>query len=289
MKGVAGFYYVDTGESGTYECKPKGIFRKEKIKPLVGDLVTIRILDETEREGVIEEIAPRKNELIRPASANVDQAMVIFAMENPSPSYSLLDRFLIMMEQQNIPVIICFNKSELAGEEELKLLSETYESCQYQVLMVSARKQEGIEQIRKVLKGKTTVVAGPSGVGKSTLTNLLQGEVQMETGEISKKLKRGRHTTRHAQLLRVDEDTFLMDTPGFSALQIDDMDKEELRRYFPEFAPYEGTCRFQGCVHIAEPDCPVRDAVRAGTISRIRYEDYVELYQELKEREKRRY
>lgn len=276
-------------KSGMYECKPKGIFRKEKIKPLVGDYVEFEVLDEKERTGVITEIAPRKNELIRPASSNIDQAMVIFAMENPRPSFSLLDRFLIMMERQNIRTVICFNKKELAGEEELERLRRTYSEAGYQVLLVSARREEGMEQIKNVLSGKTTVVAGPSGVGKSTITNLLQSEVCMETGEISRKLKRGRHTTRHAQLIAVGEDTYLMDTPGFSAMAVENMEKEELKQYFPEFHPYEGECRFQGCVHISEPDCGVIRAVEENRISRIRYEDYRELYEELKEKEKRRY
>ena len=276
-------------KSGMYECKPQSIFRKEKIKPLVGDYVEFEVLDEKERTGVITEIAPRKNELIRPASSNIDQAMVIFAMENPRPSFSLLDRFLIMMERQNIRTVICFNKKELAGEEELELLRRTYSEAGYQVLLVSARREEGMEQIKNVLSGKTTVVAGPSGVGKSTITNLLQSEVCMETGEISRKLKRGRHTTRHAQLIAVGEDTYLMDTPGFSAMAVENMEKEELKQYFPEFHPYEGECRFQGCVHISEPDCGVIRAVEENRISRIRYEDYRELYEELKEKEKRRY
>lgn len=289
MKGIAGFYYVDVVGSGTYECKPKGIFRKEKIKPLVGDYVEIEVLDEEERTGVITEIYPRMNELIRPASSNVDQAMVIFAIENPRPSFSLMDRFLIMMERQGIETIICFNKKELATEEELNLLYQTYSQAGYQVLLVSAKEDEGIDLIKKNLEGKTTVVAGPSGVGKSTITNLLQKEVQMETGEISKKLKRGRHTTRHAQLLKVAEDTYIMDTPGFSALAVDEMEKEELKMFFVEFHDYEECCRFQGCVHFSEPDCAVIQAVKEEKISKIRYENYKELFIELREREKRRY
>ncbi|WP_412531124.1 ribosome small subunit-dependent GTPase A [Lawsonibacter sp. OA9] len=289
MKGIAGFYYVTVAGAGVYECKPKGIFRKEKIKPLVGDEVEIEVLEESEKTGTIVEIHPRKNELIRPAAANIDQAMVIFAIENPRPSFSLMDRFLIMMERQGIRTTICFNKKEMAKEEELRLLCETYASCGYQVLLTSARLEEGIEEIRELLQGKTTVIAGPSGVGKSSITNLLQKEVCMETGEISRKLKRGRHTTRHAQLIQVDTDTYLMDTPGFSALTVEDMEKEDLKDYFMEFQPYEGTCRFQGCVHISEPDCAVRRAVDEKKISSIRYADYRELFEELKEKEKRRY
>lgn len=196
IKGIAGFYYVEVAESGVYECKAKGIFRKEKKKPLVGDNVEIEVLDEKEKTGNLIQILPRKNELIRPAAANVDQALVIFAVRQPDPNYQLLDRFLITMEQQEIPSIICFNKKDLAEQEELDQMYQIYISCGYQVLLTSAEQEEGISQIRKILEGKTTVVAGPSGVGKSSLTNLLQEEVSMETGEISKKLKRGRHTTR---------------------------------------------------------------------------------------------
>ena len=232
IKGIAGFYYVDVAESGIYECKAKGIFRKEKKKPLVGDNVEIEVLDEKEKTGNLIQILPRKNELIRPAAANVDQALVIFAVRQPDPNYQLLDRFLITMEQQEIPSIICFNKKDLAEQEELDQMYQIYISCGYQVLLTSAEQEEGISQIRKILEGKTTVVAGPSGVGKSSLTNLLQEEVSMETGEISKKLKRGRHTTRHAQLLTVGEHTYLMDTPGFSSLFVERMEKEGVTSLF---------------------------------------------------------
>lgn len=289
VKGIAGFYYVDVVESGIYECKAKGIFRKEKMKPLVGDNVEIEVLDEEEKTGNLIGILPRKNQLIRPAAANVDQAMVIFAVRQPDPNYVLLDRFLITMEQQDIPVIICFNKSDLAEEKELEQMCRIYEKCGYQILVTSAFQEEGISQVRKNLEGRTTVVAGPSGVGKSSLTNLLQEEISMETGEISKKLKRGKHTTRHSQLITVGEQTYLMDTPGFSSLFVEGIEKEELRLYFPEFREYEGNCRFQGCVHVHEPGCCVKEAVEKGKISSQRYENYVSLYEELKEKEKRRY
>lgn len=289
IKGIAGFYYVDVVESGIYECKAKGIFRKEKRKPLVGDNVEIEILNEEEKTGNLVQIYERKNELIRPAAANVDQALVIFAVRQPDPNYVLLDRFLIAMEQQEIPVIICFNKSDLAKEQELEAMCQIYEGCGYHILTTSASCEEGIETVRELLEGKTTVVAGPSGVGKSSLTNLLQEEINMETGEISKKLKRGKHTTRHSQLLTVGEHTYLMDTPGFSSMFVEGMEKEELRQFFPEFREYEGTCRFQGCVHVHEPGCLVKEAVEEGKLSSQRYENYVSFYEELKEKEKRRY
>lgn len=289
IKGIAGFYYVDVAGAGIYECKAKGVFRKDKVKPLVGDDVELEVLDEQEKTGNITAILPRRNALIRPAVANVDQAMVIFAMKNPRPNFSLLDRFLLMMERQKVETVICLNKQDLADPEETEEIRKIYGDCDYQVIATSMKEEKGLEQVEAILRGKTTVVAGPSGVGKSSLTNGIQGEVQMETGEISRKLKRGKHTTRHSQLIRVGEDTFLCDTPGFTSFYVEEMDKEELRHYFREFVPYEGQCRFQGCVHIHEPGCAVKEALEEGRISRRRYENYTELYEELKEKEKRRY
>lgn len=287
MKGIAGFYYVGVVESGVYECKAKGIFRKDKIKPLVGDDVEIEVLNEEEKLGNIVKILPRRSELIRPAVANIDQALVIFAAREPKPNLSLLDRFLVIMEKQDVPVIICFNKQDLCDEEEVGRLKEIYEACGYPVVLASAKQGEGIEEIKSLLRGKTTTVAGPSGVGKSSLTNLLQNEVQMETGEISKKLGRGRHTTRHSQIIQIEKDTWLYDTPGFTSFYVEEIEKEELRFYFREFSKYEGTCRFQGCTHTHEPGCMVKNALEEGKISKERYENYLELYGKLKE--KRRY
>ena len=287
VKGIAGFYYVSVAGSGIYECKAKGIFRKDKIKPLVGDDVEIEVLNEEEKLGNIVKILPRRSELIRPAVANIDQALVIFAAREPKPNLSLLDRFLVIMEKQDVPVIICFNKQDLCDEEEVGRLKEIYEACGYPVVLASAKQGEGIEEIKSRLRGKTTTVAGPSGVGKSSLTNLLQNEVQMETGEISKKLGRGRHTTRHSQIIQIEEDTWLYDTPGFTSFYVEEIEKEELRFYFREFSKYEGTCRFQGCTHTHEPGCMVKNALEEGKISKERYENYLELYGELKE--KRRY
>ena len=287
IKGIAGFYYIYAEDHEIYECKAKGIFRKDNQKPLVGDNVEIEVLDIQEKEGSVTAILPRRNSLIRPAVANVDQAFVIFAMENPKPNFMLLDRFLIMMEKQDIPAVVCFNKKDLADSSELEFLYETYTGCGYQVILSSTFQGDGLDEIRQVLKGKTTVVAGPSGVGKSSITNALQENVKMETGEISKKLKRGKHTTRHSQVIPVGEDTYLMDTPGFSSLYLTDMEEQDLKDYFPEFRKYDKECRFQGCRHIHEPGCRVKEAFEDGKISSIRYEDYLSLYEELKE--KRRY
>ncbi|OUQ27560.1 ribosome small subunit-dependent GTPase A [Lachnoclostridium sp. An131] len=287
IKGIAGFYYVHAGESGIYECKAKGIFRNQKIKPLVGDNVRMTVLDEQDKEGNIEKILSRKNELIRPAVANVDQALVIFAAAKPRPNFNLLDRFLILMQYQDVPAVLCFNKQDIVTEQELQLLKDTYISAGYEVHFTSAKEQSGIDEIRRILKGKTTAVAGPSGVGKSSLINLLSPEASMETGDISRKIERGRHTTRHSELFALDEDSYICDTPGFSSIYLPDMEKEELGSYFPEFAEYEEDCRFQGCAHIHEPDCAVQKALAEGRISPIRYENYKLLYNELKE--KRRY
>ena len=281
IKGIAGFYYIYAEDGNIYECKAKGIFRKDNFKPLVGDNVEITVLNEEEKEGSVTSILPRRNSLIRPAVANVDQAFLIFAMENPKPNFLLLDRFLIMMKQQEIPAVICFNKKDVGEKEEMEKLYEIYTGCGYRVVLSSTYEGEGMDEIHEILKGKTTVVAGPSGVGKSSITNCMQGEVQMETGEISKKLKRGKHTTRHvADQLR--EMVRFMETETGQHLK-----EEELRDYFPEFVMYEPQCRFQGCMHIHEPGCAVKKALSEGKISQQRYDNYLALYEELKE--KRRY
>lgn len=282
IKGIAGFYYVHVAEAGIFECKAKGIFRKEKIKPLVGDDVELEPLNMQDMTGNITAILPRKNELIRPAVANVDQAMVIFAADKPKPNFNLLDRFLIMMEQRKVETIICFNKQDLVTLQEADRLRQIYEPCGYQVLAVSAKEQQGLKQVQEVLAGKTTTVAGPSGVGKSSLINLLSPEADMETGMLSEKIDRGKHTTRHSQLLYIDDGTYIMDTPGFSSLYLMGMEAEELKWYFREFESYEPFCRFQGCSHIHEPGCAVKTSLAEGKISPIRYENYAMLYEELK-------
>lgn len=286
IKGIAGFYYVNVVESGVYECKAKGVFRKEKIKPLVGDNVRIEILDEENKTGNIVEIFPRKNELIRPAVANIDQALVVFAVTKPTPHFNLLDRFLVMMERKEIPVVLCFNKKDIATSPEIAELEAIYEKCGYPIVFTSALEQENIEEIRRLLLKKTTAIAGPSGVGKSSLINLLQNQVQMETGTISRKIERGKHTTRHSELIAVDVDSYIMDTPGFSSLYVNDFEKEELKYYFREFASYEGQCRFQGCDHVHEPGCAVKEALEEGKIHPVRYKNYLEMYTELKEKKR---
>ena len=278
---------MGNGKGQVYQCKAKGVFRNRGVKPLVGDDVEFSILDEKDQEGNIDAILPRKNELIRPAAANVDQAMVVFALSHPAPNFNLLDRFLVMMERQNMPVILCFNEADQEQGQDGWDFMGSYRKAGYQVLSISALEKDGVEEVRRLLAGKTTVLAGPSGVGKSTLTNALYPQAEMETGEISKKIQRGRHTTRHSELFWIGEDTYMMDTPGFSSLYVEDLEPEELKNYFPEFAPFEDQCRFLGCVHVGERECGVKEAVEAGKIAGSRYDNYLLMYQELKN--KRRY
>lgn len=286
VKGISGFYYVHVVESGIYECKAKGIFRQQKMKPLVGDDVEIDIISEEKKTGNVAAILPRKNALIRPAVANVDQALLIFAAASPNPNFNLLDRFLVMMGRQDVPVILCFNKCDLITEEQKQEIASIYEASGCKILFVSAKKELGLNALQEILEGKTTTVAGPSGVGKSSLINLLAPEACMETGEISKKIERGRHTTRHAELIQLKGDGYIMDTPGFSSLYLPEMEKEELQDCYPEFAAFEPYCRFQGCSHISEPDCGVKEALSEGKIHPVRYESYCQLYGELKDRKK---
>lgn len=288
VKGIAGFYYIETDDTNIYECKAKGIFRKDNIKPLVGDMVSIDIIDEDKKLGNIIEILPRKNSLIRPPVANVDQAVILFAIVKPDPNYNLLDRFLIMMRQQNLPVIICFNKQDIASKEEQQELYDAYEKCGYKVLFISVKEEKGLDELKELLKGKTTTLAGPSGVGKSSLLNKLVPDAQMQIGELSRKIERGKNTTRHSELFYVkelskgDTQTFIMDTPGFTSLGMFDVTTDSLMNYYPEFEDYEPECRFGGCSHIAEPDCGVKRAVEGGKIAKVRYDNYKILYEELK-------
>ena len=281
IKGIAGFYYVHVDSLGVYECKAKGIFRKQDIKPLVGDNVIIEVLDEDNRIGNITEILPRTSELIRPAAANVDQALVIFAITNPEPNFNLLDRFLVMMDYQNLPTVILFNKEDLADDSEKERVKNIYRDCGCTLLFSSAAREQGLSEVREILMGKTTILAGPSGVGKSSLTNYLMQESTMETGDVSR-IGRGRHTTRHSEIFCMEKDSYICDSPGFTSLMLPDIEAGELRYYYPEFAWYEGKCRFNGCVHVNEPDCAVKSAVEEGIICRERYDSYLCLYDELK-------
>lgn len=294
IKGIAGFYYIHPSgldethnlSESVYECKAKGIFRNKNIKPLVGDNVEFDVLDENKKKGNILKVLDRTNQLIRPAVSNIDQALVIFATAQPEPSFNLLDRFLLSMEIQGIKSLVCFNKMEIVSGEQLTMLQDTYQSANYNVLFTSALNCTGLANLKSLLLGKTTVLAGPSGVGKSSLMNELIPNANMEVGAISQKIERGKHTTRHTELFCMGSNTYLMDTPGFSSLYLDSIEKEDLKTYFPEFAPYQGMCRFTGCIHIHEPGCAIKVALGEGKLSKQRYDNYMYLFNELKEKRK---
>ena len=286
IKGVGGFYYVNVIHDKLYECKAKGIFRNRNIKPLVGDDVDIEIIDRENAVGNIVSILPRHSELIRPAAANVDQAVILFAAASPKPNLNLLDRFLILMEKRRLETVICFNKADLVPEDDLETLCGIYRRAGYPIYSISLKTGQGTEELKGVFKDKTTVLAGPSGVGKSSLMNFMKPDAGCEIGAVSEKIKRGRHTTRHSELMYIEGNTYIMDTPGFSSLYITDIEEKELKDYFREFAEYEGTCRFQGCIHINEPECAVKAAVSNGRISEERYLNYKRIYEEIKDRRK---
>ena len=278
IKGIAGEYFVHVPNKGIYRCKAKGIFRHKNVQ--------LDVLSQEDMTGNITDVCVRKNQLIRPAVANIDQTLVVFAAKSPAPNRNLLDRFLVMMESQSIDTVLCFNKIDLVDDREIYDMRDTYQKAGYKVIFISVKNNQGIDEVEAILKGKTTSLAGPSGVGKSSLLNRLVPEAVMETGDISRKIERGKHTTRHSEIFSMDGDTYLMDTPGFSSVYTCECEKEELKCYFPEIYHYEGQCRFNGCVHINEPDCAVKEAVEQGAIGNSRYENYVSFYNEIKERKK---
>lgn len=286
IKGIAGFYYVNVEGQGIFECKAKGVFRNRKIKPLPGDDVMLEILDAGAMTGNITDIIDRRTELIRPAVANADQAVIVFACGEPVPNFNLLDRFLVLMQKQQMETIICFNKMDQVDAKRLEEIRVIYVNSGCKVMFVSAKNQTGIEELRAAMEGKTTVFAGPSGVGKSSILNLLYPNAGMETGSISEKIRRGKHTTRHSELFYMGRGTYLFDTPGFSSLYLEEIEKEQLREYYPEYEPYRGECRYLSCLHDKEPECAVKDAVETGKIHPERYSNYRLLLEEVKNRKK---
>ena len=283
IKGIAGFYLVDCGGE-VLTCKARGLFRKRGEKPLVGDLAEVEAAQTSESEANIVTLLPRKNRLIRPAVSNVDQALVVMAVRTPDPQFYLLDQYLVTMELQEIPAAILFTKEDL-DRGELTDYRSRYETAGYPVFSVSAENGSGLEALRAHLAGKTTVLAGPSGAGKSTLTNLLCPAANMETGELSRKNLRGKQTTRHTELFCLGENSYLLDTPGFTAVEVWG-DTEAFKQAFPEIRALEGQCRFTGCNHGAEPDCAVKAAVARGEIAASRYESYRKMAEESAERRK---
>ncbi len=273
----------------TYECRARGIFRKDGIKPLIGDEVLVEPVQDNEKTaGNITALLPRKNELVRPASANVDQALIIFSLGYPEPDMTLLDRFLILMGDEDVPCVIAFNKNDLSSVDRNSVYREAYEGSGCRVMFISAKTGDGLEELKECLEGKTTVLAGPSGVGKSSLINRLWPDAKMETGELSRKTKRGRNTTRHTEIIALNGDTFVLDTPGFTSLSIDFIEPPDLRLYYHEFDRYMNDCRFRGCAHVTEPGCSVREALSRGEISPVRYENYAALFRYLDSDQSRR-
>lgn len=285
IKGVGGFYDVQLiPEKAVYQCKPKGIFRNQQKKPLIGDFVEIEQLDKIQQKGIICKIFPRKNELIRPAVANIEQAVIIFAVAQPAPNFQLLDRFLIRMEKEKITTVVCFHKADLLSKQLDQEFLSIYQKAGYDVICTSIRKDDGLEPLLEKLKNKTTVLAGPSGVGKSSILNTCIPFANRKTGEMSRKIKRGKHTTREVALFCLDANSYLIDTPGFTSFSLEEIEPWQLKQFFKEFAAYEGQCRFQGCTHRKEPDCAVKNAVETEKIARLRYKNYLYLYEELQQK-----
>ncbi|NLJ88130.1 MAG: ribosome small subunit-dependent GTPase A [Epulopiscium sp.] len=288
VKGIAGFYYVKVNET-IYECKAKGVFRNINITPYVGDKVEIVLLDE-ENRGNIVKILPRRNCMIRPPASNIDQAVIVFSIKNPNPNLQLLDRFLVLAEEQQLDIIICINKIDLEEDENAcKDLEFVYKKAGYKTILTSTVSDIGILDLKEALANKTTIFAGPSGVGKSSLLNSVNPSLKLETGKISEKIKRGRHTTRHVELLSLDNGGYVLDTPGFSSLSLTHMDSVKLQDYYREFIPYNNSCKFVPCSHIHEPECKIKEMVEKGHIDMERYERYIKLYNELESNEQRRW
>lgn len=275
VRSISGFYDVQTGD-GVFTCRARGILRRTDSSPLTGDLAEITV---EKGKGMVEKLLPRKNSFIRPAVANVDALVVFAANVNPVTEPFLIDRVAAIAGDQEVPVYLCVNKCDLDPAVDLVRI---YEHAGFPVICTSAETGEGVEQLRQLLKGKLTAFTGNSGVGKSSILNRLCPELGLATGEVSEKLGRGRHTTRHVELYALDEETFVADTPGFSSFDTDQMDvilKENLQYAFPDFGDYLGKCRFDDCTHRREPDCAVRAAVEDGRIGRSRYDSYLKLYE----------
>ena len=287
IKGIGGFYYVDAA-STLYECRARGLFRKQGRTPLVGDIVDIEPIQEKEGTAYLVDIHERKSCLIRPAVANADQVVLIFSVMNPSPRRELIDRFLINMEMQDIETVLCISKADLdENGDDIFELRKIYDDAGYKTLCISNKTGEGLDDIKDILRGKMTVLSGPSGDGKSSLINSITQEYRMEVGGISEKIGRGKNTTRHAEIIPINEESLIIDTPGYSSIDVMCKEEGELQHYMREFRDLLGGCRFTGCAHISEPDCVIKEAVEEGKISEKRYKSYVDLYEEIKS--KRRY
>lgn len=282
VKGIAGFYYVKAGGK-IYQCKARGIFKKDRITPYVGDEVNIGKINGD--EAVVDEILPRKNSFIRPPIANVDCFVIVTAAAKPDPNPDIIDKFLVMAEKNRTDIIICINKIDLVPEEKRKEIEEIYQDI-YPLVSVCGKTGAGIEELSALMKGRKCALAGPSGAGKSTLLNRLQSRRIVETGDISEKTKRGKHTTRHVELFETDFGSLVFDTPGFTSFDVLEAEEDELHFLYPEMSALIGGCRFDDCRHIKEPDCCIREAVKQGKIHESRYQSYVNQYKEIQERRK---
>lgn len=279
LQSIGGFYYVETAEA-VFECKARGAFRKEHITPLSGDRVTITTYDDG--TGILEEILPRRNMLVRPPVANLDCLAIVASVTEPKPNLQLLDKLIAIAEDAAIEPIVVITKSDL---DDTAALEAVYRGAGFPLFVITNIAPSSAQGLKAFLQGKITAFTGNSGVGKSSLLNLIDPALCRETGEISKKLGRGRHTTRSVMLFRLSDGGYLADTPGFSALDIErtqPIDKDDLFHCFREFEPYFGKCRFTGCSHVHEPDCAIRAAVEAGRIAPSRYDSYVAMYEEAK-------
>ena len=280
-KGVGGNYYVDIGNK-IIECRARGLFRLKNIKPLVGDIVLIRITEEDENSGYIEEIKDRTNEIKRPTVANAQQLIIIFAVKNPEPSFLLLDKLLIAAEVNNLKPVICFNKADLADEEQKENILNILKNTGYKIIFTSKYNEDSLIELKNILKDKLNVFSGPSGVGKSSIMNAVQPDFILKTGEISEKLKRGKHTTRHAEIYKLSFGGYAVDTPGFSSFELEGIDEYDLKNYYPEIVKYDEGCKFLDCLHYKEPSCAIKEAVNNNLISQARYNNYIKLLEQIK-------
>lgn len=288
IKGIGGFYYVSS-EDGIYECKARGIFRKEGLTPLTGDQVVFSISDPLLKKGSIEQISGRSSLLVRPAVANVNQLVAVMAAKSPDPDLLLLDKLLVTAEKNEMKAVLCINKIDLDIQGRAEAVGKDYSMAGYTVILTSSKANTGFDELKAALNGHISVFAGQSGVGKSTILNRIMNTMVMKTGSISDKIERGKHTTRHAELILLEDGGYVADTPGFSSFEIAGISHTKLQYYFPEFADHIGDCRYTGCSHINEPGCSIKQAVEEKTISRDRYERYVELYSILKQEDSTKY
>lgn len=280
IRGVGGNYYVDT-KNDLVECRARGLFRLKNIKPLVGDRVLIRLTEENEHAGYIEEIKERTNEMVRPPVANAEQLLIFFAVSNPEPSFLLLDKLIIAAESNNLKPIIVFNKCDLADEKLKKEYESIFVNTDYRVIFTSKQVEKSLIELKDILKDKLSVFSGPSGVGKSSIMNAVQPDFQLKTGEISDKLKRGKHTTRHAEIYKLDFGGYVVDTPGFSSFELEGIGEYDLKEYYPEIKKFDSGCKFDDCLHYKEPKCVIKEKVNEGLISQTRFNNYVRLLEQI--------